>query len=355
MAQNARKYFPCEVSSPMNIYERMSDEVSKRIYIDRCLYSLTNDFNYMREIVENTAAGKSITNFLDKQGKEGPIYIYGAGIKGSRLVNLFPDKNWGGFIDKHKSGTHEGYPIYSLESCQATIVPEASILISVTNNSSQIKSDLHTMGFRNVYKLKQFDMIASQDKYFERECIGNVSNINGIFVDAGCYDGDDTLRYVSSCQNENARVIAFEADPINYQNCKRRLSDIKQVKLYPVGLANEKGTRRFSGIGSVDSRFSEDGSEEVTVCDLDSYMDKGDIGFIKIDVEGMEEQVLLGAKKIISEMQPMLALSIYHRREDIWHLPQLILSMQPDYQFFLRHYSVGVTDTVLYAINNMGT
>ncbi len=70
-----------------------------------------------------------------------------------------------------------------------------------------------------------------------------------------------------------------------------------------------------------------------------------------MDIEGFEKRALIGAKKIITEQEPALGISIYHKREDIWEIPKLILDLNSEYKFFLRHYSLGVIDTVLYAVS----
>ena len=72
--------------------------------------------------------------------------------------------------------------------------------------------------------------------------------------------------------------------------------------------------------------------------------------FIKMDIEGSELRALKGAEQSIHKYRPKLAISIYHRPEDIFTLPDLLLSYHPDYKFYLRHYSLGYFDTVLYAI-----
>ena len=72
--------------------------------------------------------------------------------------------------------------------------------------------------------------------------------------------------------------------------------------------------------------------------------------FIKMDIEGAELEALRGAESIIRKQRPKLAICVYHKPEDIWTIPMYILSLQNDYRLFLRHYSFGDTETVLYAI-----
>lgn len=75
------------------------------------------------------------------------------------------------------------------------------------------------------------------------------------------------------------------------------------------------------------------------------------VGFIKMDLEGYEENALQGAKGIISNQKPVLAVSVYHKRWDIFRMPALLPAFNPEYRFYLRHYGTFLGDTVLYALN----
>jgi hypothetical protein len=82
---------------------------------------------------------------------------------------------------------------------------------------------------------------------------------------------------------------------------------------------------------------------------LDSIIDDK-ITFIKMDIEGAEYNAILGAHNTITKYRPKLAISIYHKPEDIWEIPSLILKMNPEYKLYLGHYSIAAAETVLYAI-----
>ena len=59
-------------------------------------------------------------------------------------------------------------------------------------------------------------------------------------MDVGCYDGEDTKHYLEWCNNENAFVAAFEADANNFNVCKNKLKNYKNVELYPYGLSDRE-------------------------------------------------------------------------------------------------------------------
>ena len=88
---------------------------------------------------------------------------------------------------------------------------------------------------------------------------------------------------------------------------------------------------------------------DIEVTDLDSVVKDEKVTFIKMDIEGAEEKALLGARHIITEQKPKLAICVYHKPEDIIELPALILEMRPDYKIAFRHYSLRGTETVMYA------
>lgn len=72
--------------------------------------------------------------------------------------------------------------------------------------------------------------------------------------------------------------------------------------------------------------------------------------FIKMDIEGAEKEALLGAERIIRQKRPKLAISAYHKPEDIYELAQLIQKFNPNYRFSLQRYGRGIADMVLYAV-----
>jgi hypothetical protein len=71
--------------------------------------------------------------------------------------------------------------------------------------------------------------------------------------------------------------------------------------------------------------------------------------FIKIDVEGNELHVLDGAKRIISEQKPKIAIALYHWPSHLYKIPNKIKTLNKDYRFKLRHHSGDFYESILYA------
>lgn len=70
------------------------------------------------------------------------------------------------------------------------------------------------------------------------------------------------------------------------------------------------------GLG-VNTHISEAGQDIIQCVALDEVLVGFKPTFIKMDVEGVEYQALLGAKQTISEYKPDLVISIYHYLKDI--------------------------------------
>jgi hypothetical protein len=83
---------------------------------------------------------------------------------------------------------------------------------------------------------------------------------------------------------------------------------------------------------------------------LDEILPNIKIDFIKLDVEGAEAQVIDGARKMINRCRPVLAISLYHKPNDLWELPELLFDLCPGYDFYIRQHYFNSFESVLYAI-----
>jgi hypothetical protein len=68
-----------------------------------------------------------------------------------------------------------------------------------------------------------------------------------------------------------------------------------------------------------------------------------------MNIEGSEIEALQGAAQSIRRWNTKLAISVYHRPTDLWQIPELVRSLNPDYRFYLRQHDGGIIETVLYA------
>ena len=167
------------------------------------------------------------------------------------------------------------------------------------------------------------------------------------FVDVGSFDGFTSLQFMEQCP-DYASVMVFEPEAANLAVVQERLAGRRDVRFFPYGLAAEPGTVRFSASGS-SSSISDAGDCEVQVETLDRLADQP-VSFIKMDIEGAEGGALAGAMETIRRDHPRLAVCVYHQASDIWRLPEQVLAIRDDYRIFLRHYTEGVTETVMFFV-----
>lgn len=177
------------------------------------------------------------------------------------------------------------------------------------------------------------------------------------FVDGGCLDCRTSYRFADWCGGEYSKIFAFEPDTISHSICEQNLSEnpIRDFHLIQAGLSDHSGEVRFrTGLYGCSYVVQEEDTESenvttVSVATIDGTVGEERVGFIKMDVEGSEFAALHGAKNTIARDQPLLALSVYHLPGDMLAIMDYLHELVPDYRFWLRHYSIGDADTVLYA------
>ncbi len=175
-----------------------------------------------------------------------------------------------------------------------------------------------------------------------------------VFVDAGGFDGKTSERFIQWCGGHYKKIYILEPEKTNITMCENRISAWNGIEIIPCGLWDKECVLKFTEKAN-SSHISENADENaanvtsVSVNALDQLI-SDDISFIKMDIEGAEYKAIKGAEQIIKRCRPKLAISIYHKTEDIWELPELILDICPDYRLYLRHYSIAQAETVLYAI-----
>lgn len=168
-----------------------------------------------------------------------------------------------------------------------------------------------------------------------------------VFVDVGAFDGYTSLEFIKRCPSY-AAIHIFEPEQGNMAVVKEKLAGYPRVNFHLRGLSNCAQTLRFMAQGS-SSKISDQGDMEINVDRLDDALHEP-FTFLKMDIEGGEMSAIEGAQQAIVKYHPRLAISVYHRVDDLWQIPETILSYRDDYQVFLRHYTEGVTETVMFFI-----
>lgn len=173
-----------------------------------------------------------------------------------------------------------------------------------------------------------------------------------VFIDAGCCGAETSFDFAYEVNYKFKKVYAFEPDEIWFKRSvdafEKNAKMENRYEVYDIGLSNKNGKSRFSPLGSANSHISETGEVEVKVARLDDIV-KDKVTFIKMDIEGSELDALNGAQRILKEDSPKLAISIYHKLEDVWEIPLFIKKINPQYKMFIRHHGMSDLDKTLYA------
>lgn len=179
-------------------------------------------------------------------------------------------------------------------------------------------------------------------------------NENEIFIDGGAYDLMSSVYFAEWADGNYENIYAFEATEKYAEVSRRRMEQYKlKGEVIEKGLWNTTSTIYFldtQGQGSRVVEHENDANIKIDVTSIDEYLEGKKVTFIKMDIEGSELQALIGAEQTIKKYKPRLAISVYHKPEDIIEIPRYIKELVPEYKFYIRTYGFGIQDdTVLYA------
>lgn len=353
------------------IYSLLEDETSRNIYKKRVLYSITKEEKYIDDIVLNeyymglSDYFRTLKSVFFRNGvmelKEmiggKPVILYGAGSQGIKIGALFSsvmnDIPVLGYCDRRYKKSIKwggGYKVFGIDElikngkgCMIILTPKSSGM------KNEIKQTLKKRGIDNDFIIDNipFDISQISNIYFDNMiCMED----GEVFIDAGCFDCKTDNDFVMRCPGY-AKIIAFEPDPINRKICEEKImkEKIRDIELKKYGLWSEKGECTFQSTGS-SARVNPNGNVVVQLESLDNILKGDKATYIKMDIEGSELRALQGAKQTIQKYKPKLAISIYHKPEDIIDIPHYIHELNPQYRFYIRHYTTNECDTVLYAI-----
>jgi len=89
--------------------------------------------------------------------------------------------------------------------------------------------------------------------------------------------------------------------------------------------------------------------EDVPVTTLDLAVAEP-VSLIKMDLEGWEMKALAGGERHIRQDRPKLAIAVYHSASDFRDVWRYARSIHPDYKVYLRHYTQGWSETVMFFV-----
>lgn len=202
-----------------------------------------------------------------------------------------------------------------------------------------------------------------------------------IYVDGGAFNGDTVEAFIRAVGGRFARVHAFEPSAANNEQIRSRLRRLQdefieslapRVTLHGKGLWDGDAVLRFNPNRTVDEadlgttagalaahlveagmldHVYDDADEDavavkVPVTSIDAATDRT-ATFIKLEIEGAELQALRGARESIARNRPQMAISIYHKPEDLLTLTDFVLEADRGYTLGFRQHNPFAPDAMV--------
>lgn len=199
------------------------------------------------------------------------------------------------------------------------------------------------------WALLDFDEIAKVKSpfidYYEPDIFPN--NKNDVFADVGAFVGDSIESYVKVYGTEYKKIYAYEVSEDSYKKLCENTAELPNVETRKKAVGSKTDTVYLEKNTENSANRVTDASEEnepIEMVALDEDISE-EITFIKMDIEGAETDALYGARKSIENTHPKLAVCVYHGYDDLWRIPSVIDKMNPNYNFWLRHYGGNLIPT----------
>lgn len=217
---------------------------------------------------------------------------------------------------------------------------------------SLLCDDMSKRVYENVISFKLTGELSYLRSVFSRkdEAFENILRLGNdeSYLDLGAYRGD-TIDELLHYAGGYSYITALEPDRKTFYKLKAHVGDMKNVRLFRMGIWSEDADIPFS---DGEGRGSAAGGESMAaVTKIDTLYSVRRVSYIKMDVEGSERQALIGGEKTIRRDRPKLNIAAYHRSEDIFSLPLQLSAIEPSYRISLRqHPYIPAWDLNIYAV-----
>lgn len=331
------------------VYDLFEDEESKQIYRSCVMYRMFDNSEYFWDSICYILEKRNCKEVISKICN-GKLVLFGAGVAANDMLGMFEkrgirvaycvdnnEKKWGTKIC--------GVDIYSpkelLKDEEDTFV---IITASCYKVNCEIKEQLLNLGLSKTTIFSWFDVMGKM--YIEPDIVPIAKE--DVFVDGGCFDGLTAVDVQEAVEEGIKKIYAYEPDMANLDKCKENLDGMNNVVLINAGVFSHCGEVYFNANAGESSAISECGTDKISVSTIDT--ESPDATFIKMDIEGAELEALKGGCETIKRNKPKMAISIYHKPEDLLELPLYLKALVPEYKLYLRHYSMAYMECVLFAI-----
>ena len=218
-----------------------------------------------------------------------------------------------------------------------------------------LSDELSRQTFQNVIRFRLSGELSTLTSVYspKEEVFQNILHLTDdeYYLDLGAYRGDTIDEFLTHTNDQYRGITALEPDAKTYQKLKLHVSSMPCVQTFKMGIWSENTDLPFDASLGRGSSMSAKGSTCLPVTTIDTLFAKRNVSYLKMDVEGAESEAITGGKMVIARDRPKLNIALYHRTEDIFHLPLLLHSIQPSYRFYIRqHPHIPDWDLNLYAI-----
>jgi FkbM family methyltransferase len=202
-----------------------------------------------------------------------------------------------------------------LRKIRVALTPRSWLLKSKLANGALVYGNNRAgFGGRGIYVYR--DSIEPEFPHLEQ-----FLDPNGVFVDVGANTGIYTIKAAKHYSNNGGLVLAIEPfiDVLAVLFHNIQVNNFTNVKLYNFCAAERTGSatlwRNFDkpnsfGLIQRDKKATSLPTLTVTLDDLFDWEGLDRLDYLKIDAEGSEQQVLLGAKRIVEKYRPIIQMEI---------------------------------------------
>lgn len=203
------------------------------------------------------------------------------------------------------------------------------------NNILKINDNCYAYN-KYLLPIEHFEICVFRDKH-EIERLNKDYFKDKNIIDAGGYIGESAIVF---SDYTSKKVFSFEPIKENYEIMQQTLKLNKRNNIVSInkGLSDKNEEYEMNFAGSSSGKYTPINTkrkELVNLITLDSFVKENniEIGLIKTDLEGFEQQFFKGAEKTIKEQKPTLIISIYHCASDFFKIKPLIESWNLGYKF----------------------
>ena len=192
--------------------------------------------------------------------------------------------------------------------------------------------------------------------FLKRDNLNFIPNKGEVVFDCGACLGDTAMLFLG-CVGINGQVHTFDPVPLHNRYIAHQVSlnPAHQNALFINQIAVGDSIKKFEGEVKDVSAITAGGLtiSNFNMTTIDNYCMTNKIekvDYIKMDIEGSEYSALTGAAQTIGKLKPKLAITAYHKDEDLWEIPSLIKKMNPSYKIYFDHHLPIFWESCFYAV-----